>query len=342
MNRDFGRFLFRLSLFLAPFAVVSVLPFAVFDPFKILYRYDNFSAEHIDGYAPWLNTNYITTETFLRGRKTIPYDSFVFGSSRTNAYRCEEWKRHAKQTSCFIYGTSGENLFGIWSKVRLLDRLGQPIKNALVVLDATILSKTTESDEMPYVEHPVVSGRSWLRFYRTFVRAYFSDLFFLKFAQLRLFGKFRPYMKGVFNSRELHFDSITNECLFLREDEVLATNPDQYYESRAGIFYQRPKELVVGPSVLSAEQKQMLTEIRDIFARAGTDVKVIINPLYDQIAFNPKDLGFLQSQFGAEHVFDFSGVNRFTQNQRNYYETSHFRAHIGKEIFEQLYKPVKP
>lgn len=64
----------------------------------------------------------------------------------------------------------------------------------------------------------------------------------------------------------------------------------------------------------------------------------IINPLYSQEKFNPKDMEMIQNVFGRDNVYDFSGRNQFTTSKYNYYEESHFRPLVGDSIMSIVYR----
>lgn len=59
--------------------------------------------------------------------------------------------------------------------------------------------------------------------------------------------------------------------------------------------------------------------------------------MYDQLKINEEDLEYLKTLFGDVNVFDFSGINKFTNDYKNYYEASHYRPHVTKEIMEKIY-----
>ena len=68
-----------------------------------------------------------------------------------------------------------------------------------------------------------------------------------------------------------------------------------------------------------------------------TNYRIIISPLYNQIKLNNQDLDYLKQLFGKDNVFDFSGINKFTKDYNNYYESSHYRPHIAREIMQLIY-----
>jgi hypothetical protein len=45
----------------------------------------------------------------------------------------------------------------------------------------------------------------------------------------------------------------------------------------------------------------------------------------------------LQTIFGANTIYDYSGINNYTNKVENYYETSHYRPHVGEAIMSEIY-----
>jgi hypothetical protein len=81
----------------------------------------------------------------------------------------------------------------------------------------------------------------------------------------------------------------------------------------------------------------MLREIRAIFDRHSTDYRIVVSPLYHQVPMNAQDIRMLEEVFSETNVYDFSGVNEFTCDVRNYYETSHYRPTAAREIMCRIY-----
>jgi hypothetical protein len=76
----------------------------------------------------------------------------------------------------------------------------------------------------------------------------------------------------------------------------------------------------------------------EIFKKHQTNFKLILGPNYDQIPFPEAQKNELIQVFGADHIFDFTGVNAYTNPLSNYYEQSHYRTKVGKAIMEEIYK----
>lgn len=88
-------------------------------------------------------------------------------------------------------------------------------------------------------------------------------------------------------------------------------------------------------------QIKLLSEIAKVFQDHHTKYKIIISPEYKQIRLNPADVEQLKEIFGAENVYDFSGINKYTNNIRNYYEGSHYRPCLGRQLLDSVYATHK-
>lgn len=334
MQRDALRIFPRLALFALPF-LLSALPYFVFDPFKVLYTYDTY-------YEPddriMLNRDYVSTQIFLQTNPARRYDSFVFGSSRSLAFRCLDWGPLVGSDRCFHYDATGDTVFGILGKVKLLDRQGVDIKNVLLVLDIDALREATNSRGHMQIKAPLVSGESALQFQFVFFRAFYENLFFVKYLDYRRSSVVKPYMLDVLDSRTTTQVPETNDVLFTAPESELAQGEELYYKARQSLFASRKATPSHDPQRVVFEQgRSRLEETAAILARHRTRYKVVSSPLYDQVALHADDLATLTEVFGAENVYDFSGVNSITADMRNYYELNHFRPTVGRLILKEIY-----
>ena len=81
----------------------------------------------------------------------------------------------------------------------------------------------------------------------------------------------------------------------------------------------------------------MHSEIIKIFNKHKTNYKIVLSPLYNQIPFNSKRKLILNSLYKPNNIFDFSGVNEYTNKIGNYYEASHFRPIVADQILKEIY-----
>lgn len=323
-------------MFFAPLLLIPALLYLIIDPFKVIYKY----SEQINTdkeYQITINRDFQSTQLFLWNYKKHDYDSFIFGGSNSTFYQVDTWNKFI-QGNCFHFDASRESLYGINCKLKLLDELKVNIKNALIIIDVSTFSETKNSKGHLFIKHPEVSKESYLYFQFEMFKVFFPNSMFV-YIDLFLTGRKKPYMEsyGVGNNVWKH-DTKSNQLTYYVYDQEIKNNPDSYYADKISYFYQRDTlQKFSGPSIYE-EQEILLKSIQSILKSHKTNYKIIISPLYDQIKINTKDLNYLKQLFGTENVFDFSGINSFTNDYHNYYEAIHYRPFICDNILNIIYK----
>jgi hypothetical protein len=330
-------FLCRLFYFLIPFYLV-IISYFYFDPFKVLYNYGDFY-KHVF-YS--LNRENVSFHIYNKEKISRGYNSFIFGSSRTIAFKTYEWAKfiHGHNFVPFVFDASGESLKGITSKIEYLDKTGAPIKNVLLVICSDITFKRDSKLDKShlYINHPALSTNSNLGYYLTFFKAYFQKGFFIKYFDYLVFHKERRYMSDCLDFRNVRNDLVSND-LFLDDQEFdIQRDSLSYFDKHRMTFFSRQNNEVFYNEQIDTYNIKELEKIRDIFKQHSTNFKIIISPLYDQKRLNPSDLKNLVDIFSKENVFDYSGKNIITNNKYNYFENSHYRYRVGKKIMQEIYK----
>lgn len=322
------------------FALIAMIPilglfimYLYWDPFKVLKSYKDYSNSSVI-----TNRDYISTSMFLYNKGKYNYNSFIFGSSRTLAFRPQSWQKFLPPDAVpFMFDASRESIYGIYTKLKFLDSTKVPIKNVLIILcrDCSF-SQSGNHEGHLFVKHPATSGESNWSFQANFLEAYYSPKFLFNFYSYKLLGHYHPFMSGYIEDRKIVFDTITNEISILGQENEILQNPNEYYTRRNSLFYERIGEKTDTTQRINEKHRFMLKEVTSILERNKTNYKVILSPLYEQVKFNQADLSILEAEFG-DKLFDFSGKNSFTDYKTNYYETSHFRPIVGDSILKLIY-----
>ncbi|OWY20983.1 hypothetical protein C7N43_00660 [Sphingobacteriales bacterium UPWRP_1] len=324
-------------LFLLPvllYAVVGIALFLSLDPFRVVHQYQNYSYP-----VATLNREFISTETFLKNYNKYHYNSFIFGSSRSNAFKPSEWKNYLQPNdSPFSFDASGETVFGIRNKLTFLHKKGAAISNALVILCHNVAfdERNTKTDSHIYISHPAISGGSYIDYYLVFVKDFFNPKFLYHYLRYFFTRQFSPGTSLYIMFSRISFNPITNEVLYDDLDHELSITPRHYYKNKAAVFYPSPGQRTDTANLIQPRHVQMLHDIKNIFERHHTDYKIIISPLYDQVKFSTADQQILHILFG-NRLYDFSGENEFTCQIQNYYEESHYRPHVANAILDSIY-----
>lgn len=331
-------FLQKLLLFTIPF-VLMLLVYIALDPFKVLKNYDTFFETNDNGRVA-LNKDFVSTTNFEKNYKKELYNSFIFGNSRSIFYQVADWKKYIdSNSSCYHFDASGEGIYSIHKKVNYIDKKGLSLKNVLLILDyRTLLQYKPKTGHLFVIPPQLVNNKNILSFQLEFLKAFLSPKFLFAYIDFKFSGKVKQYMKTdyLIEDAPVFYDKKSNEIQFT-EFEKMILEGNYFKEEKKKIFYQRDSIASFSPISIAQEQKIMLQEIFDIFTKHKTNYKVIINPLYDQVKFNNQDLNYLIQLFGKDKVFDFSGVNKFTNDYTNYYETEHYRPIVANEVMKEIY-----
>jgi hypothetical protein len=315
--------------------------YAILDPFRVIKKYDSYyNSDEIIGVG--INRDYVSTSTFARNTALYKYDSFIFGNSRSIYYETETWKDYLNSNStCFHFDASGETLYGIYRKIQYLDKKDTNINNALLILDYSTLNQVVSRQGHLFIISPQLEdNKNIIPFHLSFIKAFLTPGFMIAYFDYKISGKVKKYMakNNLISGSSSHYDLKTNEISYL-QFEKLIENGEYYTDEQMKVFYPRDAaQQSDSPITIYSQQEMMLTEINNIFQKHRTNFKIIINPLYDQKRLNKHDLTYLESLFGKDTVFDFSGVNQFTNDYTNYYEDSHYRPCVSREILKIIYE----
>ena len=149
-------------------------------------------------------------------------------------------------------------------------------------------------------------------------------------------------LQGVINPYGAIRDAVTNDAINPRE-RMIRDEGETYWENHKKEFVKardcnyRNGEYREGERFLWETQTELLKEIDQICRKHNTSVKIIISPDYNQISINPADVEILKDIFGYENVFDFSGINEYTNDIHNYYERGHYRPILGARLLQKVY-----
>jgi hypothetical protein len=278
-----------------------------------------------------LNRGYVGVATFDRNYRKNQYDSFVLGNSRSFPYEIDDWKNYIDaNSSCFHFDGADESLYGIDKKVNYIKQKKLSLRNVLLILDYSTLDQVKSSTEHLKMLPPQLEQyKNGIAFHGAFAKVFINPRFAQIYFTYRITGEIKPYTKE--EQLGLKYDPQRNEVIYSLYEQMI--QEDQYYfNRRMKKFYPRDTIQHYSPVVIKERQKELLTDILKIFKEDKTNYKVIINPLYDQKKLNPVDLNYLKEIFGQQNVFDFSGINEFTQDYHNYYDVSHYRPTVSRQI----------
>lgn len=332
------KFILRISLFSLPFLIILALYF-IFDPFKVLYTYDSYFDERVNG-TVFLNTDYVATANFENHYKQYKYTSFIFGNSRAWFYRISDWQKYIGNEPAYHFDAAGETLYALHRKILYLDKKNVEIKNALIVIDKSILSDIDpKTGHLGIISPQLVNYENWLDFHVASITGFLNIQFIYAYLDYKITGNLKPYMfrNHLIESRPFTYNSVTNELSFYYYDRLIKNNK-YYTEEKRKEFYKRSSKEKFSNPAIGQNQEKMLMEISQVFRKHNTRLRIIISPLYNQEHIAEEDVIKLSSIFGRSSIYDFSGKNAITEDFSNYYEISHYRPPVAGKLLQRVYK----
>ena len=324
------RFIKKLTFYLIPLMLLFGL-IVVTDPYKILYEYEDYSYKHFT-----VNRHYVSTQYFLDNYQKNQYNAFIFGNSRTLAFQTKDWKDYLpSQALPYHFDASGESVYGMMKKVSLVDSLSEQLEQVIIVLDRLIFLEPDERNHPLFQLHPALNGTSWVKFYQVFLLSIFERNFIPYYIDYIADGLITKILGKI--PKEVVYTSVSNDVIMATWEEELATSEEAFFAKYEAYFIERPEIETTSEVIITEKHKLYLTQIQDILQGREANYKVIIGPDYRQVKFNPADLKFLTNLFGVENLYDFSGKNEYTIDVRNFYDGSHYRPFIAKDILKQVY-----
>ena len=326
----FLRLVRKLALFTIPFWALIAL-YVYDDPFMVLHKYDVYDSD------VKLNEHHVGWQIYKNNNDSVHFNSFILGNSCTMAFRCGEWEKYLApgDRAIRLFGNA-ESIKAISLKLRALDREGAEIKNVLIILDRASLSHfellTGPSNILP----SAISGRNPFTVQLAFIQGFATPDFLFPYLKYRITGKVELKMKRM-NPYGRIRDSKNNDAFNPREKQI-EQEGEAYWKNRKKEFPERDGTVTITAPAIYQKQRKVLDEIMDVLRRHNTSIRVVISPDYNQKELHPDDREILQSIFGKENVYDFSGINEFTEDYHNYYESGHYRPLLGNKLLERIYK----
>ena len=329
------RFLIRLALISLPIWAVVAL-YVVLDPFKVVWHYDNFYERQEP--HPTLDVDYVSCENYVQRNDTTHYNAFLMGNSRSQFWQIDDWLKHLPEgtKACHYYG-NGETLYRLTRHLQFLHERKASLDHVVMVIDRDLLEEyqpqtTGHLGLMP----PKTDGRLLLFHAENFL-AFIKPTFLVGYIDYRLFGKMRPYMTENFLFEQpIDYDPVTNEMREYLLEEAIA-NGTYYTPEKISRFSDKQFPDSVSPPVLGKEHETFLRKIQHIFDLHHTDYRIVVSPLYNQIRLNSSDLAMLQSVFGTDHIYDFSGPNQWNSDYHLFYEENHYRPIVARQLMDAIY-----
>ena len=212
-RQAFLRLVRKSVLFAIPFWALIAL-YVYDDPFMVLRKYEIYDSDVM------LNEQQVGWQIYRNHKDSVHFNSFILGNSCAMAFRCGEWEKYLApgDRAIRLFGNA-ESMKAISLKLRALDREGAEIKNVLMILDRTSLSRFELLTGASHILPAAVSGRNPFTVQLEFLQAFATPDFLFPYLKYRITGNVEPDMKRM-NPHGRIRDSKNNDAFNPREKQI--------------------------------------------------------------------------------------------------------------------------
>ena len=334
------KFFLRGVLVISPLLLLFVF-FMVLDPFAMFDKPGKYSI------GSSMNDDAQTFRTFELYNKSLKFNSFVLGNSKTLAILSTDWKKHiGTDNSIYKFGSPGESILNIRNKLAYAVKSGNKIENAIILLDDNILINTDNLNPdftgPVYLKGTKSSNNSWLDYLGKGFYYYLYDGFFIT--------HFKDICRGnkiQTDENNINWNIIENAMTkeefnkLYQSNEFYRWNIEQKIRldsvSWVTALPQIKAGITVSAQTIDSRNLIYLREIKRIFDQNKTNYKIVYGPEYGCIKMNPKIKEELNVIYGTTNVYDFSSDTNYCNQPINYYDPSHYRPIVGRKMLEVIY-----
>ena len=299
--------------------LILQIPTLLVDPYKV-FGLTDFNKKNFDP-----NTRYLKIEYLLKNKKP---DAFILGSSRVNFY---DVKLASLLSQHNYYNMTAFNDYPLSIRKKLEWLVANRKVNQIIIgmdYDHQAINETEDSDLLRQ-EHPLISGEPKLKFYYKYTAFQPETLI------LSIQSNLEKEVKNV-------FDVTIGQSKLLRKDELMLKDSESYIASNF-----KPATTVEGKAKLIKEEPKKLKSIQElqkiieIAKSKNIEHIIIINPL-NHHRFITFDIDSYATWIRrmvtvTGQVWDFSGINSITKNDKFYYEDTHFTKQAGDLVLSKVF-----
>lgn len=337
-----------MKKFLLQFLCIYFLPVAIYalfvyiaDPLKCFRPYKEYYKNSF--VSP--NRENIALQLFEQSHNRTAINSFILGNSCSHAFKVKNWEKYLpKGSRGFHLDAFRETVYGILKKLEYLDKQGNKIEHALVVLDESVFSEKFKSYMyvIPQKLDPENSA-----FYTEHLKVLTSVKFVGAYAYYSVYRKNTGFTADYKFTESQPVSDNSNGDLYYTLDDEIKSDSVAFFErvqkekwvKRINLIDLNGNDSYEG---ITEQNILYLNKIKEILQKHKTNFKIIINPLYSQEVMPIEMVSLLEKIFGKQNVYNFSGVNTITNDYRNFYDGIHYRPLVADKMLENVYlsKPI--
>lgn len=336
-NKSINKFIFRTIIAIIPLIII-VATYLIIDPFKVVrYYYPYFEPEKWETWLGW-NKNWVSVTAYEQGRETYKYDSFIFGSSISIAYKTDEWKKYLPSSaSPFHFDGTEEDIQGILDKVQYIDKLNDTIRHALIILEPKTFTYRPTKRFLRYTPPQIGGWNTYLDFHYTYFLQFINSDFLKSYIPFKITGKPLKYgINDIFPRQQLLYNKITNEEGLELMEGAIDQNPDSAYQENDMAKFPI-HELHYCQLLINDTLQSHLTKISELLKKHKSDYYIVFGPNRKRELLHPDDLNILSEIFTSERIYRYTAIDTIKDDKPYFYDNNHYRTFVCSAILDSIY-----
>ena len=258
------------------------------------------------------------------------YNAYLFGSSRIGVIEPKVFEQYIPQSKFYNFTLSSANLYDYLNHLEYFVKEKYEIKTLVLQLDIDNMAYYGhESDDYVTLLHPDVLNNSLTLFYAKYLLGFFpinlESTLEENFSEK--VSKTYDLKRGVWNVPYREKALVENATKYVKNKKCF------HIENRRTIQY-----------IKEFQDKKALQRIVDLCQKEGIKLYLFTTPhnknMMDRFVLNDYHR-YLNDIAKITSFYDFSGYNSVTNDNSNYYETSHYRPQVGKLIAGKIFNDLK-
>lgn len=323
-----------LGFFGIPLLLLLVL-FLWSDPFKTLHPFDLSDAD-----VP--NREYQSVELFLRNNPTYHYNAFMFCSSQGSGLNTYTWKMYLPEGSeTYVCQAWAETITGVRNKMVWLDKEGANLEHVLVMVDIPGFFGGNQVQKSALsLPHYKVSGQSKWQYHAYEYYNYIQrPSCWIEYARDRWYHVKKPFGSDTITN-DYFVDNRYNYDAEPKQDSLCNCSEVTRRTFMAQINSCTEADVVMSKPVITAQNRQVMEDMKTIFDKHHTDYRIIVTPSYRYVHpyLNTEDLAIMQDIFGEDRIYDFTTDRDLTSDFNDFFDPVHFGTRLGWFMLKKIYE----
>ncbi len=332
-----NKFILRTILAAIPLIIIVAI-YLILDPFKVVrYYYPYFEPETWETWLGW-NKNWVSVTAYEQGREENKYDSFIFGSSISIAYKTDEWGKYLPtNASPFHFDGTEEDIKGILDKMQYIDKLNDTIRHALIVLEPNTFRNRPTKNFLRYTPPQIGGWETYLDFHCTYFRQFINSDFLKSYIPFKITGESIIYgEKDIFPKQQLLYNKATNEEGIELMEGKIDNNPDSVYQANEMDRFPIHKLHYCQP-MINDTLRFHLTKISEILKKHNCDYYIVFGPNRKREILHSDDQKILSEIFIPERIYRYTAIDTITDDKPYFYDNNHYRTFVCSAILDSIY-----